>query len=219
MAAKILNFVFGFVAGLVALSVLLWWTNRLEPRRVSAEAAAMQTPELTIPAAEQAFADREIKPDPKEAVKLPEQEVGSIGPPMAGLTIADLHDSFEEKRGDSRRHEAVDIMAPRGTPVIAVDEGNVAKLFTSVAGGLTVYQFDNKREFCYYYAHLDGYAPGLKEGMLLRRGDLIGYVGSTGNADPKAPHLHFAIFQLGPEKRWWEGTPVNPYSLLVEAIT
>jgi murein DD-endopeptidase MepM/ murein hydrolase activator NlpD len=125
---------------------------------------------------------------------------------------------FNETRDTVRRHEAVDIMAARGTPVVAVVEGNVVKLFNSKQGGLTVYQFDNERRFCYYYAHLDRYAPGLQEGMLLRQGDLVGYVGSTGNADPNAPHLHFAIFELGPEKRWWEGKPINPYPLLAEAL-
>ena len=97
---------------------------------------------------------------------------------------------------------------------MAVDDGKVVKLFTSKPGGLTVYQFDPGREVAYYYAHLDRYATGLAEGMDLKRGDLIGYVGSTGNANPATPHLHFAIFVLGPEKRWWQGTAVNPYPLL-----
>jgi murein DD-endopeptidase MepM/ murein hydrolase activator NlpD len=142
----------------------------------------------------------------------------TIGLPIAGLKRSDLRDTFHEKRGESRAHEAVDIMAPRGTPVLAVVEGNVAKLFKSDPGGLTVYQFDNEREYCYYYAHLDRYAPALQEGMLLRRGDVLGYVGSTGNADPSAPHLHFAMFRLGPDKKWWEGEPVDPYPLLMDAV-
>jgi murein DD-endopeptidase MepM/ murein hydrolase activator NlpD len=105
-------------------------------------------------------------------------------------------------------------MAPRGTPVRAVDQGNVAKLFTSKEGGLTVYQFNDARDLCYYYAHLDHYATGLKEGTLLRRGDVLGYVGSTGNASPAGPHLHFAVFRLGPEKQWWKGTAIDPLPLL-----
>ena len=105
-------------------------------------------------------------------------------------------------------------MAPRGTEVLAVAQGNVVKLFTSKPGGLTVYQFDDSRSWCYYYAHLDHYAPGLKEGMLLRKGDVLGYVGSTGDASPDAPHLHFAVFELGPEKHWWQGTAVDPLPLL-----
>ena len=105
-------------------------------------------------------------------------------------------------------------MAPRGTPVLAVAEGNVVKLFNSKRGGLTVYQFDNSATWCYYYAHLDRYAPSLKEGTLLRKGDVLGYVGSTGDASPNAPHLHFAVFQLGPEKHWWQGTAIDPLPLL-----
>ena len=111
----------------------------------------------------------------------------------------------------SRRHEAVDILAPRGTPVRAVEDGTVAKLFLSKAGGITVYQFDASERFTYYYAHLDRYAEGLREGQRVERGDLIGYVGTTGNAPRNTPHLHFAIFELTPQKRWWEGTPVDPY--------
>jgi murein DD-endopeptidase MepM/ murein hydrolase activator NlpD len=91
----------------------------------------------------------------------------------------------------------------------------VAKLFTSAAGGLTVYQFDSGEQFTYYYAHLDRYAADLKEGTLLKRGDLVGYVGSTGNAPASAPHLHFTIFRLGPDKRWWKGPAVNPFPYLV----
>ncbi|MEO8593346.1 MAG: M23 family metallopeptidase [Candidatus Solibacter sp.] len=133
--------------------------------------------------------------------------------PIAGIDPATLHSNFSEVR-EGHAHEAIDIMSPRGTPVLAVVEGNVAKLFTSKPGGLTVYQFDNAQRWCYYYAHLDRYAAGIKEGTLLRKGDVLGYVGSTGNAAPEAPHLHFAVFQLGPEKHWWEGTAVDPLPFL-----
>ena len=136
--------------------------------------------------------------------------------PIAGVRREQLHDSFHESRGDGRKHEAIDIMSPKGTPVLAVAEGKVVKLFHSKAGGLTVYQFDPSETRAYYYAHLDAYAPGLAEGKRLARGDLVGYVGSTGNANPAAPHLHFAIFQLGPEKQWWKGTAINPYPLLID---
>ena len=95
-----------------------------------------------------------------------------------------------------------------------VDDGKLVKLFNSKPGGLTVYQFDPSSRLTYYYAHLDRYADGIREGMPLRRGELIGYVGSTGNASPEAPHLHFAVFVLGPEKQWWRGEPLNPYSAL-----
>jgi murein DD-endopeptidase MepM/ murein hydrolase activator NlpD len=143
----------------------------------------------------------------------------ALGSPIVGLKEGSLQDTFSEARdGGDRRHEATDILAPKGTPVVAVDTGIVAKLFTSKAGGLTVYQFDPAQTYAYYYAHLDRYAEGLKEGILLKKGDLIGYVGSTGNADPNTPHLHFGIFQLGPEKHWWEGKPINPYPLLRQAV-
>jgi murein DD-endopeptidase MepM/ murein hydrolase activator NlpD len=134
--------------------------------------------------------------------------------PVRGVRPEQLGDTYNQTRGGTRIHEALDIMAPRGTPVVAAVDGKVEKLFTSDAGGLTVYQFDPSATYAYYYAHLDSYAPGLREGMQLRRGDVIGTVGSTGNANPEAPHLHFAIFLLGPEKQWWKGTPVNPYPLL-----
>jgi murein DD-endopeptidase MepM/ murein hydrolase activator NlpD len=143
----------------------------------------------------------------------------AFGLPIAGLKAANIQDTFAQARdGGERRHEATDILAPRGTPVVAVDTGIIAKLFTSKPGGLTVYQFDPAQKYAYYYAHLDRYADGLREGMLVKKGDAIGYVGTTGNADPNTPHLHFAIFELGPEKRWWEGKPINPYPFLMKAV-
>jgi peptidoglycan LD-endopeptidase LytH len=134
--------------------------------------------------------------------------------PVAGVGRSALRDMFNEARGN-RRHEAIDILAPTGTPVIATDDGEVKKLFTSKPGGLTVYQFDPDQRFCYYYyAHLDRYAPGLREGQVLRRGEVLGYVGTTGNAG-NTPHLHFALIRLDKDRRWWKGTYVNPYPLLV----
>ena len=137
--------------------------------------------------------------------------------PVLGARVAQLKDDFDETRGGTRRHEAIDILAPRGTAVLATVDGTVAKLFTSVPGGLTIYEFDRAGTYCYYYAHLDRYAPGLAEGAFVHRGDRIGDVGTTGNAPKNTPHLHFAIFRLGPEKHWWQGEPVNPYPLLLRA--
>ncbi len=134
--------------------------------------------------------------------------------PVAGVDRSAIHDMFNDVRGN-RRHEAVDIMAPRGTPVLATDDGVVKKLFTSVPGGLTVYEFDPDERYCYYYAHLDHYADGLHEGQLLHRGEVLGYVGTTGNAPANAPHLHFAVIRLDEGKQWWKGSYVNPYPLLV----
>jgi peptidoglycan LD-endopeptidase LytH len=134
--------------------------------------------------------------------------------PVEGIKPSELHDSFSESRALGRPHEAIDIMASKGTPVHAVEDGTVAKLFRSVAGGITIYQFDPSGMFAYYYAHLDSYAPGVKEGQPVHRGQTIGYVGSTGNASASAPHLHFAIFRLTPEHQWWKGDAINPYPIL-----
>lgn len=135
--------------------------------------------------------------------------------PVEGADADDLRDTFFDSRSGGRAHEALDIMAPRHTPVVAADDGVIAKLFDSHGGGgITIYQFDTSRTYCYYYAHLERYATGLREGQSVRRGDVIGYVGNTGNASPSAPHLHFAIFQLTEERQWWKGEPINPYPVL-----
>jgi murein DD-endopeptidase MepM/ murein hydrolase activator NlpD len=140
-----------------------------------------------------------------------------MAPPIRGLTLASLRDTFEEAR-NGHPHEAIDILEPRGTPVLAVVSGTVRKLFLSKPGGNTIYEFDESGIYCYYYAHLDGYAKELREGMRVERGDVIGFVGSTGDADPRTPHLHLAIFDLGPERLWWKGKAVNPYPGLVTAV-
>jgi murein DD-endopeptidase MepM/ murein hydrolase activator NlpD len=134
--------------------------------------------------------------------------------PVHGIKRDDLRDTFNETRGSSRRHEALDVLAPRNTPVLAVEDGKIAKLFLSDAGGITIYQFDPAETYCYYYAHLERYAEGLKEGAPIKRGQVIGYVGTTGNAPRDTPHLHFAIFKLTDEKHWWQGTAIDPYSVL-----
>ena len=131
--------------------------------------------------------------------------------PVASADPKRLRDDFTDSR-NGRSHEALDILAPRGTPVVAVDDGVVQKMFHSVGrGGLTVYHFDPEGAYCYYYAHFDRYADGLHEGQALHKGDVIGYVGTTGNAPPGTPHLHFAIFKLTDQKRWWQGTAIDPY--------
>ena len=134
--------------------------------------------------------------------------------PLDGVKQSDILDTFNQGRSGGRRHEATDIMAPRGAPVRAIGDGTIKKLFFSKAGGNTIYEFDPQGVYCYYYAHLDRYAEGLQEGMTVKNGDVIGYVGSTGDADANAPHLHFAIFKLGPDKKWWQGEAVNPYPVL-----
>lgn len=155
------------------------------------------------------------------AIRLPAQADKSASArrsllmPVQGVPVSALQDTFSDARDGGRRgHQALDIPAPRGTPVLAVDDGHIAKLFTSKPGGLTIYHFDSTRRHSYYYAHLDRYAEALREGMPVRRGQLLGYVGSSGNASPDAPHLHFAVFRLEPGHRWWEGDPVDPLPLL-----
>jgi peptidoglycan LD-endopeptidase LytH len=141
----------------------------------------------------------------------------SIGAPVDSLKASELHDSFNEIH-HGHRHEAIDIMRPRGTPILAVADGSIRKLFLSVQGGITIYEFDSTGTYCFYYAHLGQYAAGLHEGMPVSRGDVIGYVGTTGDAAPDAPQLHFAIYRLSPDKSWWKGEPINPYPILLRAI-
>jgi murein DD-endopeptidase MepM/ murein hydrolase activator NlpD len=133
--------------------------------------------------------------------------------PVEGVEPDDLVRSFSDSRG-GRPHEAIDIPAPRNTPVKAIEAGKIARLFYSRAGGVTIYQFDPTETYCYYYAHLERYADGLAEGQEVRKGQLVGYVGVSGNAPKDTPHLHFAIFRLTAAKRWWEGTPLDPYDVL-----
>jgi murein DD-endopeptidase MepM/ murein hydrolase activator NlpD len=134
--------------------------------------------------------------------------------PVEGVKADQLVRSFEDSRSGARSHEAIDILAPRNTPVKAVEDGTIAKLFESKAGGITIYQFDPGEQFCYYYAHLERYAEGLSEGNKVRKGQVLGYVGTTGNAPKNTPHLHFAIFKLTAARHWWEGTPIDPYDIL-----
>jgi peptidoglycan LD-endopeptidase LytH len=133
--------------------------------------------------------------------------------PVQGVSADQLTPSYAHQRG-SRQHEAIDILAPRHTPVLAVEDGTIARLFYSQAGGITIYQFDPSGRFCYYYAHLERYADDLAEGQQVQKGQVLGYVGVSGNAPEDTPHLHFAIFRLSAAKRWWEGTPIDPFEVL-----
>ena len=199
---------------------LAWFTFQLQPA-VSPPVAVRQPPPSQSPAT----MPRPAMPAAPAAAQPPatvlmdadvvELRRRNLPIPVAGVLATSLVPTFHEARGGgSREHEALDILAPRGTPAVAVEESRVEKLFTSERGGLTVYLFDPSGQYCYYYAHLDRYADGLQEGAQVKRGDVIGYVGTSGNADPNAPHLHFAVFELTPEKQWWKGTPVNPFPLL-----
>jgi murein DD-endopeptidase MepM/ murein hydrolase activator NlpD len=152
-----------------------------------------------------------IPADPYDSSDLSRLRGRSLILPITGVSAAQLSDTYAQARAVGAAHEALDIMAPRGTPVLAVEDGRVAKLFLSKPGGVTLYQIDPGGEYAYYYAHLDRYAENIAEGASLRKGQVIAYVGSTGNASPDAPHLHFAIFRLGPQRQWWRGTPLNPF--------
>ena len=159
--------------------------------------------------------------DPRGGPPVTVAEGVVVGPaglaiPVAGIKPNQLVDTYTQARaGGARSHDAIDIMAPLGTPVVAAAPGKVEKLFFSEGGGgITAYVRSDDGRWTYYYAHLQDYAPGLKEGQAIRRGDPIGRVGATGNANPDGPHLHFAVHHMKPGEKWWQGTPVNPYPLL-----
>lgn len=198
---QIYAFIAGLSIGAVTTLLILQESGRVIP---SAEARPVRVERRAIA--------RPVKP----LIAEPSLYRGaSLLIPVAGVQPWQLRDNFGEERGGGRSHGAIDIMAPRGTPVIAAVDGTIRKLFTSRAGGLTIYEFDDAEQNVYYYAHLDRYADGLGEGMRVRRGSVIGFVGTTGNAPSTSPHLHFAIEILPPTKEWWRGTPVNPYPLLL----
>ena len=230
MIARAWIFVAGVLVG--ASAVAFWVMHYYDVRLVPTRPVPAVAPAPTLPSTPTAVPARATSPTPLPPAPRP-APVPSTQPlapaanvpattslptalllPVQGVQASELIDTFNQTRGGTRIHEALDIMAPRGREVVAVADGKVVKLFNSKQGGLTVYQFDSTERYAYYYAHLDRYAAGLTEGKPIKRGELIGYVGSTGNASPDAPHLHFAIFELGPEKRWWEGRPINPYPLL-----
>jgi murein DD-endopeptidase MepM/ murein hydrolase activator NlpD len=166
-------------------------------------------------------AGEKITVDPKAQPPVTLAEGVTVGPaglaiPVQGLKPANLVDTYTQARaGGARTHDAIDIMAAEGAPVISASDGTVEKLFLSQGGGgITVYVRSPDQRWIYYYAHLQGYAPGLAEGQQVKRGQLLGRVGHTGNANPAGPHLHFAINRMNPGEKWWQGTPINPYPLL-----
>jgi peptidoglycan LD-endopeptidase LytH len=201
-------------AAFIAIACLTWMAagsdTHMDARATPRPTSRTTSSQLVPPVVSQVLPIQNGQPETSSYVPRP------MIIPVAGVDRSAMHDMFNDVRGD-RRHEAIDIMAARGTPVLAADDGAVKKLFTSVAGGLTIYEFDPDERFCYYYAHLDRYADGLHEGQLLHRGDVLGYVGTTGNAPENAPHLHFALIRLDASRQWWKGTYVNPYPLLAGA--
>lgn len=224
----LMTFLLGVLVGAGGLFV---WLRQM-PHEPAAPAVAVNTGSLPAPPPPGSTLDGKLPPAPQVMPDLTELDLplrpaateapaatpavptGKLLVPVEGIAPSKLTDTYDQPRGNERHHEALDIMAPKGTKVLAAADGKIVKLFTSKPGGLTIYQFDPTEKYAYYYAHLDRYADGLQEGAQVKRGDLIGYVGTTGNADPNAPHLHFAVFELTPEKQWWKGTPVDPYPML-----
>lgn len=160
-------------------------------------------------------------PDSAPAAESPssqEDTAKNVAPPLLvpveGIRVDQLQDTFTASRSQGRVHNAIDIIAPKGTPVLATADGRVVKLFNSIPGGVTIYQLSTDEKLVYYYAHLERYADNLKEGHLARRGEVIGYVGDTGNATPGNYHLHFSVSVVSDPRRHWEGVNVNPYPLL-----
>lgn len=216
----LVSFLIGCVIGASSLFLWLQTTGRLtitaaEPAMAGADdplpthpvgVPLPSGPQTGLPTTAQSSGPRRSV----SAVRYP--SVDAVAIPVAGKRREDLTDHFLDRRGGDRVHHAIDIMAARGTPVVAVVDGRVRKLHLSVPGGITLYQTDPAQEWIYYYAHLDAYAAGIVEGKTVRRGEVIGYVGSTGNAGD--PHLHFGISRLPPTKEWWKGEPVNPFSIL-----
>lgn len=161
----------------------------------------------------------EVNPDEVEVEGAPPnpealEPAGGLAIPVAGIGPDELVDTFTAARSQGRVHNAIDILAPRGQPVLAAAPGTILRLFESERGGLTVYQLDPDGETVYYYAHLDAYAPGLEAGDELARGDTIGTVGDSGNAAPGNTHLHFAMWTVADSAQFWDGEPINPYPIL-----
>lgn len=214
----------GFVAGMVVMAALFtifpagpWQV--IEPTRATRQPSESPVADVRPSAEEHPPA---VTTPPERTVTVPVMSANGLEVlrerrldiPVKGARREDLREMFDEQRGLTRRHEAIDILAPRSTPIVAVEEGTVARLFLSDAGGITIYQFDPTTTYVYYYAHLDSYAPGLKEGDRVKRGEVLGYVGTTGNAPKDTPHLHFAIFEMTDKKQWWQGTAIDPYKVL-----
>jgi murein DD-endopeptidase MepM/ murein hydrolase activator NlpD len=194
----------GTVAGLTLASGAIGWELWRKGVHPSVEAA---TSDLDVPKGGPAL-------NGLDAPAVQDLRARKLAFPVEGLGPESLMNSFGDRRGGGTRlHRAVDILAPRRTPVRAVEAGTVARLDVSAAGGISVYQFDPDERYCYYYAHLDAYAPGLSVGAKVERGQLLGYVGTTGNAPRGTPHLHFAIYRLSDAKQWWAGTALNPYTV------
>lgn len=214
MRGRALSVVGNLIVGaiLVAGGLLLW--NNLRTAAPPSKTVA----ELSVAAERVGFGDTNRVRRTGGAIQPQSVNVGPSGLaiPVDGIRGTDLTDTYTQSRaGGARVHNAIDIMAPRGRPVVAAAPGFVEKLFFSRGGGgITAYVRSPDRQWIYYYAHLDAYAPGLREGQRVERGTPIGTVGFTGNASPSGPHLHFQVNRMRPDQKWYDGEPVNPYPLL-----
>ena len=193
---------------LATFGIFLAWLSRRQGHQ--------NVPTLRSRTQDQSAKSRDQRPDNTTAQSSPTPIVQPSGLiiPVAGISSEQLLDTFSAARGEGRVHDAIDIPAPQGTPVLAVAGGKILKLFQSKAGGTTVYHLSGDEKFIYYYAHLDRYAEGLHEGQIVRQGETVAYVGDTGNAGTGNYHLHFSIAITSDPKRWWEGIKINPYPLL-----
>jgi murein DD-endopeptidase MepM/ murein hydrolase activator NlpD len=197
-------------------------TNATSVTNTTNSSSAAATPSLEVSPFPQASATPQQGTTPAPAPPQSEPTPAGTGAeipaslliPVAGVRAEDLRDTFTEARSEGRVHNSIDIIAPKGTPVLAAADGRVVKLFQSAKGGTTVYQRGTDGKTIYYYAHLDRYADGLAENREVRRGDVLGYVGDTGNATPGNFHLHFSIWITEDPKRYWDGVNLNPYPLL-----
>jgi len=204
-----------FCAGALADGLLRMKYVRVEPgvRNVATVRAASETRiSAAVPRSDAARAASDRAAIPRVAATSGVVPAERLRVPIDGVEIESLKGGFLERRG-SRPHEAVDILSPRNTPILAVDNGTIAKLFDSKAGGHTIYQFDATGHIAYYYAHLEKYAEGLHDGQVVKQGDVLGYVGTSGNAPPNTPHLHFGVFELDDSGRWWKGKALDPYQV------
>ena len=206
------------IAYVAALHVLVFYLaiERLAPKYdVPVEADVI----IPVPVSPTPVALATLEPSPTvlaAASPQPEQVPGKLIVPVAGIKPEQLIDSFSDARGEGRVHDAIDITAPAGTPVLAAADGEIVKFFDSKAGGITIYQASADKRFMYYYAHLMSRAADIKEGDQVKQGQTIGYVGDTGNATPGNYHLHFSVAVVTDPKRYWEGEYINPLILLRE---
>jgi murein DD-endopeptidase MepM/ murein hydrolase activator NlpD len=228
--------IFGAVAALVWYLSYHYWSQPATPLRAPAQdverlptPAASMTPNVNVNATPTPDASPTPGASPAPAPSpgaSPQAQVLRGDPasalaamrlliPVEGVAPDKLQDTFKDARSEGRVHDAIDINAPRGTPVLAATDGRVVKLFNSVKGGITFYQLAAADEhYVLYYAHLERYADGLAEGHVARRGETVGYVGDTGNATPGNTHLHFQIYRVADPNHFWAGENLNPYPLL-----